>query len=79
MSNEEVMERLHEVFADVFGRDVRLSRETTAADVDGWDSLTQVTLLLAIETAFSVRFKLGEVERTQNIGDMADLLVAKLS
>ena len=50
MSREEIYERLNEVFQDVFGDDgITVTDQTTAVDIDGWDSLRHITLLAAIE------------------------------
>ena len=55
MSREEIYERLNEVFQDVFGDDsITVNDSTTAADVDGWDSLRHITLLAAIEDEFDI-------------------------
>jgi acyl carrier protein len=70
--------RLKEVFLDVFDDDeIELSRDTTAADVDAWDSLMHVTLVLAIERQFGVRFSSTEVAQLVDIGELVDLVEAK--
>ena len=70
--------RLKEAFLDVFDDDeIELSRDTTAADVDAWDSLMHVTLVLAIEREFGVRFSSTEVAQLVDIGELVDLVEAK--
>ena len=70
--------RLNEAFLDVFDDDeIELSRDTTAADVDAWDSLMHVTLVLAIEREFGVRFSSTEVAQLVDIGELVDLVEAK--
>ena len=70
--------RLNEAFLDVFDDDeIELSRDTTAADVDAWDSLMRVTLVLAIEREFGVRFSSTEVAQLVDIGELVDLVEAK--
>ena len=70
--------RLKEVFLDVFDDDeIELSRDTTAADVDAWDSLMHVTLVLAIEREFGLRFSSTEVAQLVDIGELVDLVEAK--
>ena len=58
------------------------SRETTAADVDGWDSLMHINLIIAIEKAFGLKFATAEIsdlkEDGRNVGDFADLVQRKL-
>jgi acyl carrier protein len=46
--------------------------------VEEWDSLTHVSLILAVEQAFGIRFRVGEVESTKNVGDLADLVMKRL-
>jgi acyl carrier protein len=78
MTTEEIEKRLTEVFRDVLDRDsVVLSRETTAADIEEWDSLAHISLLVAIEKEFSINLNLTEVEQLRNVGDMFDLIRLK--
>ena len=51
----------------------------TANDLDEWDSLTHISLLLAVEKAFGVRFRVGEVENARNVGEFADLILKRLA
>jgi len=70
-----MLEELEEVFRSVFDDDdIKLSRETTANDVVGWDSLTHVSLLVALESKFGIRFKSSEVATLRNVGELADLV-----
>jgi acyl carrier protein len=75
---DECLDRLNEVFRDVFlDDDLVVSRETTAQDVVGWDSLMHVTLIVNVEKAFGVRFRSSEVAGLKNVGDLADLIRAR--
>ena len=74
MNQKEIIEKLQSVFDDVFLEPVELTPELSAADVDEWDSLIQISLIVAVEAAFDIRFLVGEVEGTQNIGEFADLI-----
>jgi len=74
MNREEVYGRLSAVFADVFDRTVPLSDATTAADVEGWDSLTHITLIGAVEDEFDVKFPMKDVVHMKNVGEMVDLI-----
>lgn len=75
MNREMIYRRLQEVFADVFDDDsIQLSDETTAADVDGWDSLRHITLLAAIEEEFDVKFSMGQTVAMKNVGEMVDYI-----
>ena len=80
MNNADIIADLQPVFADVLDvPDLRLSPETKAADVDGWDSLAHINLVTAVETLYKIKFALGELQDLKNVGDMADLIVEKLS
>ena len=78
MNNKEVMSRLQSVFDRIFLEKVEISAELSAADVEEWDSLTHITLLVAIEKAFSIRFRVGEVETAKNIGQFVSLIQSRL-
>jgi acyl carrier protein len=74
-TKEALTQRLNEVFQDVFDDDaIRIFPEMTARDIDEWDSLKHITLVLAVEKAFSVRLKAAEVGSLENVGQMIDLL-----
>ena len=67
--------RLNDIFQDVFDDDeLRITRETNAADVPGWDSLTHVTLLLNVEKRFGLRFSSAQVASLNSVGDLVDLI-----
>lgn len=75
MSREEIYERLNEVFQDVFGNDtLTVSDDTTAKDVDGWDSLRHISLLAAIEDEFDIEFSMGQTVKMKNVGEMVDFI-----
>jgi len=75
MTREEVYARLKDVFADVFDREVDLNDNTTAADVDGWDSLTHITLIGTVEDEFDIKFPMKDVVHMKNVGDMVSLIL----
>jgi acyl carrier protein len=67
------------VFRDVFEDDaLAIARETTAAAVPGWDSLRHVSLVLAVERTFGIRFSSAEVAMLRDAGELQDLITAKL-
>jgi acyl carrier protein len=74
----EVMRRLTEVFQDTFDDPGLELRDTmTAADVDEWDSLQHIVLVLAVEREFRIRLNPAEVGKLENVGRMVDLLQTK--
>ncbi len=75
MSREEIYKRLNEVFRDVFDRDdISVNDETTAADIEGWDSLIHITLMDAVEEEFDIRFDMKTVVKMKNVGEMVDAI-----
>jgi acyl carrier protein len=79
MDDAEIYSRLARVFEDVFGDDtIEISPQLTAKDVDGWDSITHVRLMLSIERAFKIRIKTSEIGKLENVGDLAALIRARV-
>ena len=75
MNRPEIMAKLNEIFCDVFDdEDIVLTNETTADDIEDWDSLEQINLLVAIEKQFNIKFQLADVSNLENVGAMADLV-----
>ncbi|HSA56546.1 MAG TPA: acyl carrier protein [Gemmatimonadaceae bacterium] len=67
------------VMRETFDDDrLEVSRETTADDVDGWDSLSNVELIVALESRFGVRFHTGEIARMRNVGELVDAIAKRL-
>jgi acyl carrier protein len=76
MNKDEILQRLQGIFDNVFLDEVRVTPELSAGDVEEWDSIIHVSLVLAIEEEFGLRFRVGEVEATKNVGDLVDLIAA---
>jgi acyl carrier protein len=74
MNQTEVIAKLQIIFDTVFLEPVVLTPAISAKDVPEWDSLTHISLMVAVEKAFGVRFRVGEVETAKNIGEFADLI-----
>lgn len=73
-----VKKRLNGLFREIFEDDgIEISDSTTAKDVDGWDSLTHVILVVAVEKEFGLRLNAAEVGRLQNVGEMLNILVER--
>ena len=72
---DEIYERLNEVFRDVFDDDsIEVNEDTTANDIEDWDSLNHITLIDAVESEFGVHFTMGEVSGMKNVGEMAQII-----
>jgi len=73
-------ERMQVVFRDLFDDDtLKLRPDMTAADVEAWDSLTHINLIVDIEREFKVRFTTGEITGLKTVGDLAALVDKKRS
>jgi acyl carrier protein len=78
MTHEEIMERLTTVFRDVFDDEtICISDDTTANDIEEWDSLEHINLIAAVETEFGMQFQMREVSGMQNVGEMADIIATR--
>lgn len=78
MEAREIYVRLNKVFQDVFDDDTIVVRpSTTAADIEDWDSLEHITLISAVERAFKMKFKMGEISSMKNVGEMAAIIQAR--
>ena len=79
MTRETILKKLQEIFVDVLDdEDIRLTFETTVHDVEDWDSLTHITVVVATEKEYDIRFATGELQDLKNIGDMCSLVLLKL-
>ena len=74
---ESIYERLSEVFSDFFDEDITVDENTTANDIEDWDSLNHITLIAAVEDEFGVSFTMGEVSGMKNVGEMAEIIKAR--
>lgn len=69
--------KLTEIFRDVFDDDtLRVTPELTAADIDEWDSLNHIRLVLSVERAFGLKFSAAQIGRLRNVGEFAELIGA---
>ena len=71
MNRTEILEKLNEVFHDVFdNNDIVVTEQTNANDIEEWDSLIHITLISAVEDEFDVSFDMKTVVSMKNVGDM---------
>lgn len=79
MNREEIYEALNEVFQDVFDDEtIFVNDSTTADDIEDWDSLEHINLIVAIEQTFKIKFNIGEINEFKNVGEMVDTIIQKL-
>ena len=71
----DIYKRLNTVFRDFFDDDeIEVDADTTADDIEDWDSLNHITLMSAVEEEFGVKFTMGEVSGMKNVGEMAAII-----
>ena len=74
----ELRERLNGIFREVFDDDgIQIAPEMTSNDIEGWDSLSHVNLIVAVESHFKIRFTQRELLAQKNIGDLMNAIAAK--
>ena len=75
---EDVIQQLVPIFRDVFSDDeIILSPQITASDIDGWDSLAHIRLVISIEKVLDLSFSADEISEAQNVGEFAALILRK--
>lgn len=80
MTDKQIIDRLNEVFRDVFDdSSLEVTAKTTADDIEDWDSIEHITLIGAVEDEFGMRFKMGEVSGMKNVGEMASIIKSRAS
>ena len=78
MNKEEVRKQLNDIFANVLNRPgIELSDNMTTDNIDNWDSLTNMTIISDIEHRFNIHFKLRDIIRMKNVGDIIDTIIKK--
>ena len=79
MERKEIFEKLNEIFIDVLDLDeLELTDETSANDIEEWDSLSHIQLIVAIEKAFRIKFTSLEIMKWTNVGEMVNSMEEKL-
>ena len=76
MNREICYERLNKIFAEVFDNQaLTVDDSTVAQDIDGWDSLTHMELVAAIEEEFGIEFEMKELQELSNVGRLVDVIM----
>lgn len=79
MERQTIVEKLTGIFRKVFNEEsLMITDELTADDVERWDSLSHMLMIAEVENEFSVKFKLKELNKMRNVGDMIDVITSKL-
>lgn len=78
MTKETILTQINEIFIDVLENDnLKIQNTTTADDIEEWDSLSHIQLIVAIEKFFKIRFTSSEINSFKNVGEMCDGIVLK--
>jgi acyl carrier protein len=78
MQQSEIYEKLTAIFHDLFDDDsIVLKPETTAKDIDEWDSFNHINLIVAVESRFKIKFQTSELEKLRNVGELVEKIQQK--
>ena len=79
MSENEIYEKLNEIFRDVFDdEDITVTAETTSSDIEDWDSLTHISLMGSVEAEFGIHFAMKDGVGLKNVGELAAAIAREL-
>lgn len=78
MTREEAYERVNKVFRDIFDDEtITVKDSTSSADIEDWDSLEHINLIVALEEEFGMKFTMGEITGMKDVGESVDLILAR--
>jgi acyl carrier protein len=78
MERADIAIEIGKILLSVFKKDIEIHDDLSAKDVEGWDSLTHMVIITKIEDHFSVKFKLRDLNKLNNMGNLLDLVKAKI-
>lgn len=79
MNRTEILEKIYPIFMDILDiEEFNLTDETTALDIDEWDSLSNIQLVVAFEKEFKIRFTSSEIQNWKKVGEIIDCISLKL-
>ncbi len=79
MTREKIFEKLTTIFRNNFDdEDITLSEDTSSVDIEDWDSLEQINLVVTIQDEFKIKFNIEEVNAMKNVGEMVDFILKKI-
>ncbi len=78
--DKEIYERLNNVFRDIFDDEtIEVNANTTSSDIEDWDSLEHINLIVAIEQEFGMKFNMNEVTTMKNVGEMVEIIKSRMN
>lgn len=79
MNRENILKKINEIFQDVFDdENIALEEITSPDDIEGWDSLEHINLVVSVESQFGIKFTIDEVGKMKNVGEMINLIQDKV-
>lgn len=79
MTRQEIMDKVTEIFRDVFDdEELVITDSTNSDDIEDWDSLEHISLIISMEKEFNMKFDIKEVNKLENVGQMIDLIKRKI-
>lgn len=79
MTREEIMAAVTQIFRDVFDdEELIITDSTNSDDIEDWDSLEHISLIISMEKEFNMKFDIKEVNKLENVGQMIDMIKAKM-
>jgi len=79
MNDEAIYEKLTRVFRDIFDDEsINLEPQTSAADIEGWDSFNHVSIIVGSEQAFGITLSTSDIEALKNVGDLVSMIKVRL-
>lgn len=80
MTKEDIYVKLNNVFRDVFDDEtIMITSKTTSSDIEDWDSLEHINLIVAVEQEFKIKFNMKEVTTMNNVGEMVDIILSRIN
>ena len=79
MNREEILNQINSIFIETLDVEVKIEEATTANDVEEWDSLTHIQLVVAIEKHFKIRFISKEIQSWSNVSEMLDCIELRIN
>jgi len=76
---KKILLALEKIFSKVFEKKIKLNKNVSSSNIEGWDSLANLNILMAIEKEFDIQFNLSEIENLKNIGGMMELMKIKIN
>ena len=80
MDKEAILKKINNIFTDIFDNDgLEIKTTTTAADIDGWDSLKHINIIAAVEDEFDLKFRMDEILNLKDVGSIIDIVIKRSS